>query len=110
MAREARSPLVLGHLSNARRAFFRAPRQGGGDRLLAREESEEVRLRGTGPLGNDLGGNVVAALGPARDRSALMVLSRLSRLLIRRMPPCRPGVGQLDLKPAGDAARDQFRA
>ncbi|GAB2984722.1 hypothetical protein GCM10023080_058000 [Streptomyces pseudoechinosporeus] len=59
---------------------FRAPRQGGDDdRLLAREESEEVRLRDTGTLGNRLGRGAEAALErELGDRSAEMTLSRLS--------------------------------
>lgn len=58
--------------------------------LLAREESEEVRLRDTDTFGNRLGrGAVVALERELGDRSAGMTLSRLSCLLIRPVPPCR---------------------
>ncbi|WP_443062415.1 hypothetical protein [Streptomyces sp. NBC_00457] len=77
------------HALDRHSGVFRAPRQGG-DRLLAWDESEGVRLRGTGTLGNRLGrGAVVAVERELDDHSARMVLSRLSCLLIRRVPPCR---------------------
>lgn len=95
--------------SRTRRACFRAPRQGGGDRLLAREESEEVRPRDTGALGGRLGRGAVAV------ERELAIAARGWRCRVSL--PAHParaalsaGAGQLNLKPAGDAARDQFRA
>lgn len=83
------SPRASAVAVTAYTCIYVAPRQGGDDRLLARDESKEARLCDTGTLGDRLGrGAVVALERELGDRGAGMTLSRLSCLLIQPVPPC----------------------